>query len=492
MYCNISGQTPEEPVINKKTGHLYEKSLITKYIDAHGKCPMTGEPLTLEDLLPVQTTKTTKPRPTNATSIPGMLALFQNEWDALMLETFTLKQHLDTVRKELSNALYQHDAACRVIARLIKERDGARSALAHANANTDASQTGSSDAMEVEAQGIPAESLTEMTEKSAELSAQRKKRKISPELAPVDVIHNYKMLSSHPLHKTTEPGITCMALHPTKQHLVMTGGVDKEAVVFNRDTGRVVSSLSGHSKALTDVLFHPTRDILFTASQDKTALIWSSNDSEDEYSVAHTVRIHNDSVTGIALQPTGSYLATSSADCSWGLHALHTSQTLLHIKDPKANYGIGCIEFHPDGLILGTGTDENMVRIWDLKVQTNVASFKGHQGPVSSIAFSENGYYLASIGSTDGLIKLWDLRRLQNFATLNLEGSQLTAVTFDHSGNYLAASGQHGVRVYKSKEWTEIKHFRDHSELATDVVFGKDAKFMASVSMDRSLKFYGL
>ena len=30
-----------------------------------------------------------------------MLALFQNEWDALMLETYTLKQHLETVRQDI-------------------------------------------------------------------------------------------------------------------------------------------------------------------------------------------------------------------------------------------------------------------------------------------------------------------------------------------------------------------------------------------------------
>lgn len=66
------------------------------------------------------------PRPPNFTSVPAILNALQNEWDALVLETFALRQQYNATRQELSHALYQQDAATRVVARLLKERDSAR------------------------------------------------------------------------------------------------------------------------------------------------------------------------------------------------------------------------------------------------------------------------------------------------------------------------------------------------------------------------------
>ena len=90
---------------------------------------MTGEDLTTDDLIELKSSRTVRPRPPTLTSIPSLLSTFQNEWDALALETYTLKQQLAQTRQELSTALYQHDAAVRVIARLTRERDEARDAL---------------------------------------------------------------------------------------------------------------------------------------------------------------------------------------------------------------------------------------------------------------------------------------------------------------------------------------------------------------------------
>ena len=98
---------------------------------------------------------TVRPRPPTLTSIPALLATFKNEWDALALETHTLRQQLTQVRQELSTALYQHDAATRVIARLLRERDEARAALSSVGVGAGAAPAAADESMEVDAPQVP-------------------------------------------------------------------------------------------------------------------------------------------------------------------------------------------------------------------------------------------------------------------------------------------------------------------------------------------------
>lgn len=139
--------------------------MIEQYINEHGTEPSSGEALTADDILPIQSSRIVRPRPPTLTSIPALLATFQNEWDALALETYNLKEQLARTREELSTALYQHDAAVRVIARLSRERDEAREALGKLTISDGAAN---GDAMAVDStEGLPEELATAVDETHA-------------------------------------------------------------------------------------------------------------------------------------------------------------------------------------------------------------------------------------------------------------------------------------------------------------------------------------
>nr|CAB3504685.1 unnamed protein product [Digitaria exilis] len=456
MICAISGEVLDEPVVSKKSGLLFERRLIERYIEDHGKCPVTKEDLTMDDIVPVKTNK---------------------EWDALMLSNYALEQQLHTARQELSHALYQHDAACRVIARLKKERDEARTLLAQAERQIPASVavaapvavvSNGKRAMEDEIgpdgkkirPGINPVMIEELTECNTMLSAQRKKRQVPPTLAAIDALEKYTQISSHPLHKTNKQGILSMDIHPSKD-IVATGGVDTNAVLFDRPSGQILCTLTGHSKKITTLKFVPRDELVVTGSADKTVRIWQESENGN-YSCVHTLKDHT-----------------------------------AEVGEASGQEGYTSASFHPDGLILGTGTTDALVKVWDVKTQANVATFEGHVGPVTAMSFSENGYFLAT-AARDG-VKLWDLRKLRNFRTISPydPDTPTNAVEFDLSGNYLAIGGS-DIRIYQvanvKVEWNHIKTLPDLSGTGkvTSVKFGADAKYIAVGSMDRNLRIFGL
>lgn len=506
LVCALSNEVPEHPVISPVSGCIYERRLIEKYLLDNGTDPMTGDKLSTDMLIDVKTSALVKPRPPSATSIPAILKTLQDEWDAVMLHSFTLRQQLQTARQELSHALYQHDAACRVIARLTKEVTAAREALATLKPQAGipagapggsvthpayGAEAGAEKAEEpAEQAGMSDEVLMKLQDKATVLTAERKKRgKTIPEgLASQEDIRGYRQLASHVgLHSASTPGILALDISLKDTAKMVTGGNDKNAVVFNKDTEQVIAILQGHSKKVTSVVFHTDEDLVFTASQDQTIRVWGVQQTAP---CAHVIRAHSGPVSSISLHATGDYLLSSSTDGYWAFSDVRVGKVLTKITDSAAQQGLTCCQFHPDGLIFGTGTEDSMIKIWDLKECSNVANFPGHSGPVSSIAFSENGYYLAT-SADDSVVRLWDLRKLKNFKTIQLEDRyEVKSLCFDQSGSYLAIAGT-DIRIYMCKQWQEIKTFNDHTALATGVRFGYNGAFIASASMDRSLKIFG-
>ncbi|CBK23997.2 uncharacterized protein [Blastocystis hominis] len=484
MFCAISGEVPHEPVVSKKTGYIYEKSLITKYIEAEGKCPITGEELDLSDLIDVKTQPLVKPKPTPATSIPGLLVSLQNEWDSMMLESFTLKKHLQAVRQELSQALYQHEAACRVIARLIKERDEARAALASVESAAVSVPEGPK--MEVEESKISDEMLSKMTRRAKESFKTRPKRVIPSDLATSEDISKWSLQSTYSAHKTAHPRVNALRISAVSPDLVLSGGDDGQVLLYDASAQRVERRFEGHAKPVSSALLVESGSarVVVSGSLDRTVRVWSGEERPT------ILRAHSEEVTGLALQPTGEFFVSCGRDGLWAFYDLAAARLVQTVRSEKS--ALETAEFHPDGLILATGTREGVVQVWDMKTQSCVASFGEAGEParaVQAVAFSENGYTMAS-GGEDGKVRVWDLRNGECVKEWEV-GSAVRALQFDFAGCYLGV-GSDAVSVWESKAWTKVWECAEDADGYHCLAFGDKAKYLLAGCGNRSVARFSL
>ncbi|CAN9204514.1 unnamed protein product [Alternaria alternata] len=448
MLCAISGEAPREPVASRKSGNVFEKRLIEAHIAEHHTDPVTGEDLATEDLIELKSPNVVTPRAPNFTSIPAMLSAFQNEWDALVLETHTLKQHLAQTRQELSTALYQNDAATRVIARISKERDEAREALS----NVTISGGGQGDAMQVDGQGLPQQLVALVEETQQELFGTRRKRPVPADWTSGDAISNYDVA------KTTEslyPGSTKIAVNEAQN--VLFGGADGTTGVYSLTQGKVLETFNAGS-AVTSVAWWGERALVGTSAG--TVKVFSNGDDVAQ------IASHAGAVTSMSVHPSGKMLATAGADKRYAIHELTTFKTVSQVY---VEAEITCVSFHVDGMLFFIGSSDGNIRIYDIKTGTQMAELA------------------TSAPENSSSVAIWDIRKQAAIHTLE-SGSPVNSVSWDYTGQFLAIGGTGSVSVQQytkaTKSWAELVR---KAAPAKDVAWGGRAENVVALTTEGGL-----
>lgn len=501
FFCAISGSPPTVPVVSKTSGTVYEKALIERYIEENGTDPISGEALTKDDLIDVKAKPSTlPPRPANQTSIPSLLTALQSEYDAIMLESLEIKKAFQSSRQELANALYREDAATRVIARIMKERDEARQALSSIQSSIGfqaPAQEAPAEDVEMAPEGaLPAEVEATIMETNQALSSVRKKRKPAPGYANADAVKSYVQANHVPsLHATKPAGIT--ALDVAKDgNVVVTGGADKVVQIFDLEASKVLGTLKGHTKAVTHVAFREKEGestLAISASADKTVRVWGEDGGK--WSAKGTLSGHKGEINGLAVHPSGSFVAAASSDSTWSLYDLaEVKEVAKYSAVPGVDGSFSYTSFagHPDGVLHGAGTKEGTVRVWDARQSNSLAAtLTSHSTALTSLSFSENGYYLATASSADPTVKIFDLRKLDVLSSWTLPSENtVSEVRFDPSAQFLSVAGT-DLRVYANKTWDELLKYEDNAGVLTGARFGKLGSEIVLSGMDRTLRVLG-
>lgn len=250
LTCELSGEplaTSKETIVATPSGHICIKRLLLQKLTENGGMDpfetIRERPLSEDQLVELRTKLEPPPRP-QATSLPNLLQMVQTEYDALVLELFDTRRALEETRRELSQALYQNDAAVRVVARLSMERDAAREELERWNASAAPVPTMVPDEEPQakrrkvdQADGplsndLPEDDLADMVAKWEQLHTQRKPTlKAAAAKAPTqEMVSSYAAKDTKNWHKSTCRSVLCMA---SRGDLLVTGGKDKQVVAYS-------------------------------------------------------------------------------------------------------------------------------------------------------------------------------------------------------------------------------------------------------------------
>ena len=245
---------------------------------------------------------------------------------------------------------------------------------------------------------------------------------------------------------------------------------------------------------MTHVAFRESTDgQLAISASDKTVRIWGESDGKWASKAALTGG--KGEFVGIAVHPSGSYLGAASSDSTWSLYNLETAQQVASygaLANVEGSFSYASFAAHPDGVLHGAGTKDGLVRVWDVRQANNLAgTLESHSSALTSISFSENGYYLATASSSDPTVNIVDLRKLKVISSWQLPAENtISEVKFDPSAQFLTVAGT-DLRVYANKTWDELLKFEDNAGVLTGALFTKLGSEIVLIGMDRSLRVLG-
>ncbi|RSH83572.1 uncharacterized protein EHS24_007260 [Apiotrichum porosum] len=127
----------------------------------------------------------------------------------------------------------------------------------------------------------------------------------------------------------------------------------------------------------------------------------------------------------------------------------------------------------------------------DVPVLEPIFIFPAHMACVKAVAASAGGKWLAT-GSEDEFIKVWDLRRKKEVGSLSQHTGSITSLAFPSSSHLLASSDDSTISLFRSSDWALLKSLKGHSGRVNHVDVHPTGRVALSVGKDQTLKMWDL
>uniref|UniRef100_A0A1I8B282 WD_REPEATS_REGION domain-containing protein n=1 Tax=Meloidogyne hapla TaxID=6305 RepID=A0A1I8B282_MELHA len=185
-------------------------------------------------------------------------------------------------------------------------------------------------------------------------------------------------------------------------------------------------------------------------------------------------------VTSFALTKDKSKIAIGYNNGSIHLHRMDGEGPPIVFNGHKT--GVNCLAFSNDGFVLASGGKDSIIALWDVLNESGICSLYGHKGSITHLKFVQNGLYLVSrygsiannlikyqftfFSSKDTQIRFWSLLNKCCFYLLAESQSEIYSFTLlNNEGLLIVANSEIELLVFELKWNKEIKEENEDEEL---------------------------
>lgn len=252
-------------------------------------------------------------------------------------------------------------------------------------------------------------------------------------------------------------------------------------------TASLLKTVKPHSTPVVTIAVDATGTLVATGSADGVIKVW---DIRGGY-VTHTFRGHSGVISALH------FFETAETESDQDLSTIGKKKKRYKNKDGEdvIMTGVGLSGNNKKASYrLASGNEEGQIRMWDLEKRKSIASLDSHVSVVRDLQFSSKANVLLS-ASRDKTAILWDMKtfKVKKVVPL-LEGAEAIGVVGD--GTFFYTGGENGrLRIWEAKSGREVTREQEpgaETDGIVHVLHNFELKFILSVHADQSLNLHSI
>jgi WD40 repeat protein len=187
--------------------------------------------------------------------------------------------------------------------------------------------------------------------------------------------------------------------------------------------------------------------------------------------------------------PTGNLFATAIEDRIY-LWEVDKIRQIYQLEGHTA--WVRSLAFSQDGIFLASGSGDRTIRLWNVETRQCLQILTGHTSNIQSLAFNLDGTILAS-GSNDKTVRLWNISTGQCLKVLQGHTNNITFVSFHpNQEKLITASTDNTVRLWDLQTFQCLQIFNIEINWLLAIALSHDGKMLVTGSDGNTVKFWDM